>query len=218
MGLLVGFLRSSIGKKIIVALTGLFLCFYLVVHVAGNLLLFKHDGGAAFDTYAETLPSLLIIRIVEVGLFLVFLAHMIVAVYTWWENKRARPTAYAVNRPQENSSFFSRFMFVSGSIVAIFLVIHMRSFWAPARFAPQDNPSMYYLVKEAFASPVYSLFYVAAMVLLAFHLRHGFQSAFQTLGLKEKKYTPLIEAVGALFWLVIPLAFAAMPIAFLLNL
>ncbi len=217
MALLARFFRSSIGKKIVVALTGLFLCGYLVVHVAGNLLLFKHDGGAAFDAYAETLPSFLVIRVIEIGLFLVFLIHIVIGLTTWWMNKRARPRAYVVTKPQENSSFFSRFMFVSGSIVFIFLVLHLRSFWLPSRFAHEENPSMYALVKDAFASPVYSLFYVAAMALLAFHLRHGFQSAFQTLGWKNKKYTPLIEAFGAIFWLLIPLTFAAMPLLFLLN-
>jgi succinate dehydrogenase cytochrome b subunit len=212
MGFLIGLYRSSIGKKFFTGLTGLFLCIYLIVHVGGNLLLFKCDGGAAFNTYAEILPSLLIIRIIEWGLFAIFLLHIITGTYLWVLNKLARPEKYLVTDPSASSSLFSRTMFLSGSIVFIFLVIHMRSFWFPSRFSPQENVTMYAMVTDAFSSPVYSSFYVVAMVLLAFHLRHGFQSAFQTFGLRNLKYAPLIDWIGVLFWFVIPATFAAMPV------
>ena len=214
MNAFVTFYNSSIGKKLVVGLTGLFLCVYLVVHLGGNLLLFKNDGGAAFDQYAEILPSLLFIRIIELGLFAVFLLHIVTATVLWILNRQARPTPYVMNKPQENSSFFSRTMFVSGSIVYIFLVLHMRTFWYSSRFHPDAFPSMYRTVVTTFTNPSYAVFYVIAMVLLGFHLRHGFQSAFQTFGLKHAKYAPLIEAVGVLFWLVIPLAFASLPVYF----
>ena len=209
--------HSSIGKKFIVGLTGLCLCIYLVVHLAGNLLLFKNDGGAAFDQYAELLPSLLIILIVEKILFAIFIIHILFGTIVWLINKFSRPQKYLVNKPQENSSFSSRWAFVTGSIVFIFLVIHVRTFWFTSRFQAGEHFSMYALVKESFASPVYSFFYVIAMFLLGFHLRHGFQSAFQTFGLKTTKYTPLIEAVGIIFWLLIPIGFAVIPVYFLLN-
>ena len=217
MGILTELYRSSIGKKIVVCLSGLFLCTYLVVHVAGNLLLFKDDGGAMFDMYAETLPKILIIRVIEIFLFGVFIGHIITGTYLWLLNRRARPKNYEVNKPVENSSLNSRTMFLTGSIFFIFLVIHMKTFWYTSRFEAGEGFSMYATVKEAFSDPLYSGFYVVAMVLLASHLRHGFQSALQTLGLKSKKYTPLIEGVGMLFWLVIPVVFAAMPIFFLLK-
>lgn len=210
--------QSSIGKKLTIALTGLCLCIYLIVHIGGNLLLFKNDGGAAFDKYAEILPSLPLIRIIEVVLFAIFIFHILLGTIVWFVNKRARPQKYLLNKQQVNSTFFSRWMFVTGSIIFIFLVVHVRTFWFTSRFQAGENFSMYALVRESFSSPVYSFFYVIAMVLLAFHLRHGFQSAFQTFGLKSKKYTPLIEAVGVIFWLLIPLGFAVMPIYFLLNL
>ncbi|OLD59586.1 MAG: hypothetical protein AUI33_16330 [Ignavibacteria bacterium 13_1_40CM_2_61_4] len=203
---------SSLGKKILAALTGLFLSAYLVVHAAGNLMLFKDDGGAAFDAYAETLPNFLIIRIIEIGLFAAFGVHIATGTYLWAMNRRARPQGYLANKPEENSSFASRTMFLTGSIVLIFLVVHMKSFWYPSRFSAGQRVSMYSLVTDAFANPLYSSFYVAAMALLAFHLRHGFQSAFQTFGLRNKKYTPLIESAGVIFWLLIPAAFAAMPL------
>jgi succinate dehydrogenase / fumarate reductase cytochrome b subunit len=213
MNTLINIYQSSIGKKLVVALTGLCLCIYLVVHVGGNLLLFKHDGGAAFNTYAEILPSILIIRIIEIILFVIFIVHGFTGTYVWILNKRARPQKYEENKPQENSKLSSRTMFVTGSIVFIFLIVHMRSFWAPSRFLVDPLP-MYTMVKNAFSNPIYSGFYVAAMVLLGFHLRHGFQSALQTLGLKNLKYTPLIEAVGVIFWLLIPALFATMPVYF----
>ncbi len=212
MGIVTGLYRSSIGKKFIAGLTGLFLCIYLIVHLAGNLLLFKSDGGEAFNKYAELLPSLLIINIIEWVLFAIFLLHIITGTYLWVLNRRARPVKYLVTEPAASSSLFSRTMFLSGSIVFIFLVVHMKSFWYPSRFSAGEHVSMYALVTDAFSSPFYSFFYVVAMVLLAFHLRHGFQSAFQTFGLRNIKYAPLINWVGFLFWFVIPATFAAMPV------
>lgn len=199
------------------SLSGLFLCLYLVVHLAGNLLLFKQDGGAAFDQYAEILPSLLIIRIIEIGLFAVFFIHIIQGTVLWMNNRAARPVKYVMNKASENSSLVSRTMFVTGSIVFIFLVIHIRTFWITSRFYHEQNPSMYNITVTAFSDPLYSLFYVVAVGLLGFHLRHGFQSAFQTFGIKHKKYAPLIEGVGAIFWLIIPLCFAFIPMYFFYN-
>jgi succinate dehydrogenase / fumarate reductase cytochrome b subunit len=147
--------NSSIGKKLLVGLTGLLLCLFLVVHLGGNLLLYRGDGGWAFDKYAEALPSFLLIRIAEIGLFAIFLFHIFTTSLLWFMNKRARPVNYAVNKPQENSSLFSRTMFLSGSIVFIFLVIHMRTFWFTSRFHAEENPSMYQSVVTAFSSPVY---------------------------------------------------------------
>lgn len=217
MGMLVDFASSSIGRKITVGLTGTLLCAYLVVHLAGNLLLFRGDGGAAFDAYAEILPGLLVIRIIEIGLFAVFLLHIGMGTAFWIRNRRARPEGYAVNRRGENSDPLSRIMFLTGSVVFVFLVVHLRTFWVPARFQHEQNPSMYRIVVEAFADPLYSLFYVVAMALLAFHLRHGFQSALQTFGLRGRKYAALIELCGMIFWLLIPAGFAAIPVYFLLN-
>lgn len=217
MGLLTDIYSSSIGKKLTVGLTGILLCAFLVVHLAGNLLLFSGDGGAAFDAYAELLPSLTIILVIEWGLFAIFLVHAVTGFIFWMRNRGARPERYRMNRRGENSDPFSRGMFLTGSIVFIFLVIHLKTFWVPARFGAGEHLSMYSIVVGAFSDPVYALFYVVAMVLLAFHLRHGFQSAMQTFGLRNRKYTGLIELAGMLFWLLIPVCFATIPIFFLLN-
>jgi len=217
MGLLTDIYSSSIGKKITVGLTGVLLCVYLVVHLAGNMLLFRGDGGAAFDAYAELLPSLLIIRVIEMLLFAVFLLHIVTGTIVWVQNRRARPVPYAMHRKNDTSNPLSRIMFVTGSVVFIFLVIHLKTFWVPARFGHEAHSSMYATVVGAFSSPAYSLFYLLAMGLLSFHLRHGFQSALQTFGLKEMKYSRMIEGAGVVFWLLIPVGFATIPLYYLLN-
>jgi succinate dehydrogenase / fumarate reductase, cytochrome b subunit len=214
MNSILTFYRSSIGKKLVVGLTGLLLCTYLVVHLIGNLLLFRNDSGAAFDTYADILPQILVIRIIEVGLFAIFFLHIVTAAITWYANKKARPVKYKVSRQETNSTVTSRTMFLTGSIVFIFLVIHVRTFWFTSRYQAGEGFKMFDLVRESFANPVYAGFYLVAMFLLGFHLRHGFQSAFQTFGLRDRKYTPLIDCVGVLFWLLIPAGFASIPVFF----
>lgn len=214
MEAIIKFYESSIGKKLIVGLTGLLLCSYLVIHLIGNLLLFRNDAGAAFNTYAEILPQVVVIRIIEVLLFAVFLFHIITAAYVWLRNRMARPMKYKVNRQSENSALTSRIMFLTGSIVFIFLVIHMRQFWFRSRYEAGSDFTMFEVVKSTFSSPIYTALYLVAFFLLGFHLRHGFQSACQTFGLRNVKYASLIEWVGAIFWLLIPLAFASIPIYF----
>jgi succinate dehydrogenase / fumarate reductase cytochrome b subunit len=103
----------------------------------------------------------------------------------------------------------------SASVVGFFLVIHLQTFWIPNRFWQKPPESNYELVATAFSDPVYSVFYIIALAFLGFHLKHGFQAGFQTLGLSTTKYKPLIDAFAVLFWLIIPLAFAAMPAYFL---
>jgi succinate dehydrogenase / fumarate reductase, cytochrome b subunit len=218
MSQLTSFYQSSVGKKFVVGITGLFLSSFLVVHLYINLFLFKHDGGETFNMYAEFMAKNPIVRTLEIVLFLGFILHMITSTLLWIRNKVARPQKYLVTHPLESSTFSSRVTFLTGSIIFFFLVMHMKTFWVASRFFPEENPSMYNLVAGAFKSPVYDGFYLIALFLLGFHLRHGFQSAFQTFGIRGKRYEGLIELIGAIFWLVIPLGFASMPIYFLMNL
>jgi succinate dehydrogenase / fumarate reductase cytochrome b subunit len=214
MGTLITFYNSSVGQKILAGLTGLFLCTFLVVHLSGNFLLFKNDGGKAFGTYSEFMSTNTGIRILEIGLALGFLAHIILGVITWISNRMARPARYAVNRAGENSELSSRVMFITGSTIFIFLVVHLRSFFVPTRFPGAIQPNMFELVKSAFQNPYYDGFYIIALILLGFHLRHGFQSAFQTFGLRPG-YNRLIDLVAIVFWLLIPIGYATMPLYFL---
>jgi len=216
MRALVQFYNSSVGKKVIAALTGFFLVSFLVIHLFGNLLLFRHDGGQAFDTYAEILPQVVIIRIIEIALFLILLLHIFTGGYTWFLNRMARGNAYELQKKGETSALTSRTMFLSGSIVFIFLVIHLRQFWFTSRYQAGEHFSMFETVRSTFSDPIYGILYLIAMFLLGFHLKHGFQSAFQTLGLRDKAYAPFIDWAGVIVWLLIPLGFASMPLYFLL--
>ncbi len=205
--------RTSVGQKLLVALTGLFLCSFLVVHVSGNLLLFRNDGGEAFNAFSEFMSTNIIIRVLEVALIAGFLVHILFGMRVWLSSRRARPQGYGMNRPGETSTLTSRWAFWSGSVVFIFLVVHMNSFWVPARFEAGGIP-MYRLVTTAFESPGYDLFYLVALFLLGFHLRQGFQSAFQTFGVRPA-WRRTIDNLAMIFWLLIPVTFASMPLFFL---
>jgi succinate dehydrogenase / fumarate reductase cytochrome b subunit len=216
MGWFIKFIDSSIGKKLVMALTGLFLYLFLIEHLIANLLLLNNDGGNAYTIYAEVLgsPYNIPLRVIEVGLFFFLIYHAVNGTRLWLSNRKAKGYPYLVNRASENSTFFSRFMFWSGIVVGIFLIIHLKSFFVNYRLAtPSDT--MYEGVIKNFQNPYYSVFYLIAFVLLAFHLVHAFQSAFQTLGLRHNKYTPFIKGFGVIFSILICAGFAILPIYFL---
>ncbi len=205
---------SSVGRKFIVGLTGLFLCSFLVVHFSGNLLLFKNDRGAAYNRFADFMATNVLIRTLEIVLFAGFVIHVIWAFRVWLSNRSARPERYTVSSANENSTLTSRIGFLTGSIVFIFLVIHLQNFWVPTRLTGTMDTE-YDMVRKVFASPYYDVLYVVAMVLLGFHLRQGFQSAFQTFGLRPFWRKP-VDLIAIIFWLFMPIGFAAMPLYFLL--
>lgn len=211
---LVQSLNSSIGKKFVMAITGICLIIFLIGHLSGNLALFANDGGESFNAYAKFLKSLPFIKAVEIILALVFIFHIINGIRLWRENKNARSTKYAVNGSSKNSSIFSRTMVQTGSIIFIFLVIHLRNFWYEYAIA-KTSDNLYQIVVETFQNPVYSIFYIVAMIIMGFHLNHAFQSAFQTFGWNHKKYTPFINAVGTIYSIAMAVGFASFPIYFL---
>jgi succinate dehydrogenase / fumarate reductase cytochrome b subunit len=220
MSWLNNFLNSSIGKKFVMAITGSFLLIFLIIHLIGNIALFF--GPDAFNGYVKTLDVIKpLIRVIELVLLMAFVFHIFNGFRLWLENKRARPNEYKINGSTENSSIFSRTMFVSGSIIFIFLVLHLGTFfWRfnvhdPMNLASQHE--YYKIVIHFFQYWWYVLVYVIAMVLLGFHLNHGFQSAFQTFGLNSKKYTPLIKKLGTLYAIIMAVGFASMPIYFFLT-
>ncbi len=211
------FANSSLGKKFIMAITGSFLIIFLIIHLIGNITLFF--GPDAFNGYVKTLDVIKpLIRIIELVLLTAFLFHIFNGVRLWWENKQARPIIYKVNGSSENTTLFSRTMFVSGSIIFIFLVLHLGTFfWRFNVHDPQglaDSHLYYDIVVGFFRIWWYVLLYIIAMILLGFHLNHGFQSAFQTFGWNHKKYTPLIKKIGTAYAIIMALGFASMPIYF----
>ena len=216
MGWISRALNSSIGKKFVMGVTGICLLLFLIIHLVNNLTLYA--GPETFNTVVKNLDSIKpLVRVIEVILLLIFIFHIYEGVRLWYQNKKARPVGYKVNSSSENSDIYSRTMIWSGSIVFIFLVIHLRTFWVSFNLGnPLAEMHNYYqIVVEAFKSPVYSGLYIVAMILLGFHLNHGFQSAFQTFGWNNKKYFPLVEKLGLIYTLIMVICFASIPVYFL---
>ncbi|HEX7356738.1 MAG TPA: succinate dehydrogenase cytochrome b subunit [Ignavibacteriaceae bacterium] len=217
MGWFLKFLNSSIGKKFMMAVTGSFLIIFLVVHLIGNITLFF--GASAFNAYVSTLDVIKpLIRVIELVLLAAFILHIFNGFRLWLENKRARGVTYKINGSHENTDVFSRTMFLTGSIVFIFLVLHLATFfWRFNVHDPQglaDTHQYFDIVTGFFQIWWYVILYIVAVLLLGFHLNHGFQSAFQTFGWNHKKYFPLVQKIGTLYAIIMALGFASMPIYF----
>jgi succinate dehydrogenase / fumarate reductase cytochrome b subunit len=229
------FFTSSRGKKIIMGLTGLFLISFLVVHCSINAMIFFNDNGETFNHWAHFMGTNLIVRIMEIGLFAFLLLHIIQGLVLWAQNHKARPIKYAMNDAKSNSKWYSRSMGLLGTLILIFLVLHLYHFWTPSRFGGMlgvhelqettlqdyNNQSVHNLYAEmqmVFQDNLWVVIvYVLGVISLAWHLLHGFQSAFQTFGINHKRYTPIIKAAGATFSVIVPLLFALMPVAIYLK-
>ena len=215
-------LTSSIGRKIVMSLSGLFLCTFLIVHLVGNLQLFRNDQGLAFNIYSHFMGTNPIIRTVEWGLVLGFVAHIYQAYALAAKNRKARGAqGYVSDHSEQNSEWTSRNMAVLGTVILIFLIVHLYNFFWRARFGELDpdinnNDDLYTLVVSSFKIPWYVALYVAAQVALGYHLWHGFRSSFQTLGLNHRKYMPLIKYTGYAFSVLVTAGFASMPLYFYL--
>lgn len=201
------------------ALTGLFLILFLVVHLIGNLQLLKDDGGQAFNVYAQFMTSNPLIKIIGYVNYALILVHIIWAILLSRKNSSARGSqGYAVSK--NSSHWTSRNMGILGTFILIFLVIHLRGFWYEMHWGgiPTKNydgrevKDLFAVVDSAYSNLAYVGVYVISMLLLAFHLWHGFISSFQTLGVNHPKYNPVIKFVGKAFAIVVPLLFALIPI------
>ena len=218
-------LKSTLGRKLIMALTGLFLILFLTGHVAGNLQLFYNDGGEAFNIYAKFMTTNPVVKILSYLTYLSVIAHVIYSIGLSRLNKSARPVGYAVSGSSTNSSAASRNMGILGTIILLFLVGHMYSFWyqmhwgaiPTVTYEGETYKDLYSVVQIAFQQTWMVVLYVIAMGFLAFHLSHGFASAFQTLGWNHAKYSPAIRAVGLVYCIVVPILFAAMPVYIYFN-
>lgn len=214
------FSNSSIGKKFMMAVTGGFLLVFLIIHLIGNLTLFF--GPGAFNAYVSALDTIKpLIRVIEVVLLGAFILHIFNGIRLWIENKRARGITYKVNGSSENSTLFSRTMGITGSIVFIFLVLHLGTFfWRFNVYDPlgyATHHQYYDVVVYFFDIWWYAVLYIIAVLLLGFHLNHGFQSAFQTFGWDHKKYFPFVKKIGTVYAIIMALGFASMPLYFLLG-
>lgn len=217
----VDLLTSTIGRKVLMALTGIFLILFLAVHLAGNLQLLKDDGGASFNLYASFMSSNPLIQVVSKVNFGLILLHVVVAIILTIRNRSARgPVGYAA-QSGKSSTWSSRNMGVLGTILLVFLVIHLKDFWAVMHFdgnMPKttiegvEYRNIYAVVDVWFHTGWYVALYVFCMAAVGFHLWHGFASAFQSLGLNHLKYNGLIAFVGKGFAVIVPLLFALIPI------
>jgi succinate dehydrogenase / fumarate reductase cytochrome b subunit len=214
------FFDSSIGKKLLMALAGLFLCAFLAVHLSINLFLLKSDGGEAFKMGVEFMTTNIVIKVIEIGLFLCFALHILWGIYLQIQNWVARPVRYAkVNHSQ--TSFFSKYMIHTGVIIGVFLVIHLANFyfvktgWVKIPQGALDKHDFYNMAFTLFKNPFYSYFYIISILILGFHLHHAFQSAFQTLGWNHPIYSPIIKYTGLVYSIAITLGFITIPIVIL---
>lgn len=212
-------LSSTLGRKLMMALTGLFLILFLVVHLIGNLQLLKEDEGEAFNVYAHFMTSNPLIKVVSYVNYAAIVIHVLWAILLTRLNSRARGSqGYAVTK--NSSPWTSRNMGILGTLIFIFLVIHLKGFWyemhwggiAKTTYEGKDYKDLYAVVDKAYSQGWYVGIYVLSMLVLAFHLWHGFASAFLTLGLNHLKYNPVIKFVGRAFAIIVPALFALIPI------
>jgi succinate dehydrogenase / fumarate reductase cytochrome b subunit len=200
-------LTSSIGKKWMMAVTGLGFCLFLTSHLAGNLIIY--GGREAFNAYAERLHSLgFLVTLAELGLLFFAIVHVLTGVVLFFQNLSARPQAYAVNKTGGGRTIGSRTMPYTGILILAFVIFHLINF----HFVDKSETTIYDIVSAAFASPVYVVLYVLAMIVTAVHVSHGFWSAFQSLGASHPKYMPLIRGFGIVFSLGVGLGFGLLPI------
>jgi len=210
---------SSIGKKLIMGITGLFLILFLIVHCFINSLIFLNDGGLTFNLGAHFMATNWLIRGSEIILMLGLLAHIVQGLRLTFLNQAARPVKYAVNNGNANSKWYSRSMGLLGTLLLIFLIVHLSNFWVVSRFTgiPTEDANghedLFAVMKETFQNVWIVVLYVLAMASLLYHLLHGFASAFQTLGWNHRKYSPLIKSVGVWYSIILSVLFAAMPVA-----
>jgi succinate dehydrogenase / fumarate reductase cytochrome b subunit len=216
---LIDLFSSSLGRKLLMALTGLFLISFLIIHCTINAMIFYNDNGETFSHWGHFMGTNPIIRTLEIGLVAGFLIHIIQGLLLWRANHAARPVKYNVSKAP-NSTWYSRSMGLLGTLLLLFLILHTSHFWIPNRtnqFTHGEELPLYKMMFEVFSNPWIVLLYVLGCVSLFWHLLHGFASAFQSLGLNHLKYNGIISFVGTAFSIIVPLIFALMPIAIYLG-
>lgn len=199
------------------SLTGLFLILFLIVHCYVNAQIFYNDGGVRFLEAAHFMGTNLLIRTVEIGLFFFLFLHIIQGLALWSKNRSRRSSRYEVSAGNKTSAWYSRSMALLGTLILLFLIIHLYKFWGPNRLnqlTTGEELNLYNMMKEEFQNPIIVAIYFFGCFSLAWHLVHGFYSAFQTLGMGTYKYKGLIKTIGVAFSIIVPLIFVMMPVVF----
>lgn len=221
------FFTSAVGKKLVMGLTGLFLITFLVVHAGVNATIWANDGGVMFNSAAHFMGSTVVIRIMEVGLFIGIFLHIIQGYILSAGNQSKRKIGYEVPMGNKGSKWYSRSMGLLGTILLLFFILHWWHFWIPSRFTGVEEIllpgtekklyNVYGLMKITFSELWVVIAYVIACFSLFWHLLHGFQSAFRTLGLHNKRFVSMVQTAGVGFSIIVPLAFAMMPVSMYLG-
>jgi succinate dehydrogenase / fumarate reductase cytochrome b subunit len=211
------YFSTSIGKKILVGATGLFLIVFLVVHCYVNAMVFWPDNGKHFTDAAAFMGGNVAVRITEIGLFAAFAIHIIQSLSLWSRNSKRRAVGYAVKAGNKTSKWYSRSMGLLGTLILMFLIMHLYHFWAPNRygqfFDTSWNENYLYNSMLATFQPIWVvIIYLLGCISLSWHLLHGVSSSMQTFGLATHRYKGFIKSVGAAFAILIPLIFASMPV------
>ncbi len=222
---------SSIGRKIVMSLTGIFLILFLIVHISINACIFntlfdKTDHGIVFNRAAHFMGSTFLIRVMEIGLFVLFFIHIIQGLMLANYNMQKRNTQYAIAYGNRGSRWYSRSMGLLGTLVLLFLIVHIAQFWVPSRFGNlpevrvQNGDIVHDLfsrMREVFSHSWVVVLYVLGCISLGYHLAHGFQSSFRTLGVHNRKYQRMLIVLGNWFSVIVTIGFASMPISMYLG-
>jgi succinate dehydrogenase / fumarate reductase, cytochrome b subunit len=205
-------LFSSISKKIVMALAGLFLLTFLPVHLIINLLLLK-SNPEPFNDAAHFMATFPLVKIMEIVLFSAIIIHIAWGVLLQIQNWLARPVGY-VSGSKSETTFFSKFMIWTGAIILTFLVLHFFNFYFVKIGLVEGDPEDFYTrAHTLFKIPAYNYIYLTCFALLGFHLYHAFSSAFQTLGLNHRIWTPVVKLVALFYAILLPSGFALISIS-----
>ena len=200
-------LWTSIGKKLMMALTGLFFCLFLILHLAGNLTIYA--GKDAFNSYSEHLHALgPLLTAAEWGLLIFAIIHVSTGLFLFYQNFTARPERYAVNKSAGGRTLGSSTMPYTGVLLLVFIIYHLFNF----HFVDKTHTTIFEIVSTAFSKPSYVVIYTFSMIVAAVHVSHGFWSAFQTLGANHPKYTPFLRGLSIVFSLILGIGFGFIPV------
>lgn len=224
---------SSIGKKLVMSLTGLFLITFLIIHVGLNACIWANDKGELFNVAAHFMGSTILVRIMEVGLFAGIILHLLQGYILSAEYQKKRSVGYAVSYGERGSRWYSRSMGLLGTLLLLFLIMHIYHFWVPSRFggianvtplqevkypdSVKEYHNLYAEMLNVFQNPLIVILYVLGCISLAYHLMHGFESSFRTIGVHNNRYLKMLRYLGRGFAIVISIAFAMMPISMYLG-
>ncbi len=203
---------TSVGKKYLMAASGLLFLLFLTTHLLGNLSIY--GGSAAFVSYAEHLHALgKLLVVAEIGLIVALLVHVTTATLLFFENRRARPVKYAVDKGGGGRTFSSQTMPYTGLLILGFVGVHLATF--SHHFVDQSSRNIFQIAQAVFSNNIFLIIYTLGVLVVAFHVQHGLWSAFQTVGANHPKYMPFIQTVSVVFAIIVAAGFGFLPYAIL---